>query len=81
MSITKCCHTFSPEKFVGVCSGGMMSKAVNQLEQTTAEVPDSEMRETFPHSEKIYAYYTTCPACANEFGKNYVVLMAQVIDA
>jgi len=25
-----------------------------------------------------YFYYTTCPKCAKKYGKNYVVLLAQV---
>jgi len=29
-------------------------------------------------AKKIYSYYTTCPKCAKEYGKNYVVLFAQV---
>lgn len=28
--------------------------------------------------EKIYFNYTTCPKCARKYGKNYVVLFAQV---
>lgn len=28
--------------------------------------------------EKLYFYYTTCPKCAKVYGKNYVVLVAQV---
>ncbi|HSB46783.1 MAG TPA: hydrolase [Candidatus Bilamarchaeum sp.] len=28
--------------------------------------------------KKLYFFYTTCPACAKAYGKNYVVLMAQV---
>jgi hypothetical protein len=28
--------------------------------------------------KKIYCYYTTCPKCAKAYGKNYVVLFAQV---
>jgi len=28
--------------------------------------------------KKLYFYYTTCPKCAKEYGKNYVVLFAQV---
>ena len=28
--------------------------------------------------QKIYFYYTTCPKCARAYGKNYVVLFAQV---
>lgn len=27
---------------------------------------------------KLYCYYTTCPKCAKEYGKNYVVILAQV---
>ena len=27
---------------------------------------------------KIYTWYTTCPKCAKKYGKNYVVLIAQV---
>lgn len=27
---------------------------------------------------KLYVYYTTCPKCAKTYGKNYVVLLAQV---
>lgn len=29
-------------------------------------------------AKKTYAWYTTCPKCAKSFGKNYVVLFAQV---
>lgn len=28
--------------------------------------------------KKIYTFFTTCPKCAKEYGKNYVVLFAQV---
>ena len=28
--------------------------------------------------KKLYFYYTTCPKCAKKYGKNYVVLVAQV---
>ncbi len=27
---------------------------------------------------KLYCYYTTCPRCAKKYGKNYVVILAQV---
>ena len=29
---------------------------------------------------KMYFYYTTCPKCAKKYGKNYVVILAQVED-
>jgi hypothetical protein len=28
--------------------------------------------------KKMYFYYTTCPKCAKKYGKNYVVLLAQI---
>lgn len=30
--------------------------------------------------EKLYFAYTTCPACAKAYGKNYVVAFAQVYE-
>ena len=29
-------------------------------------------------AKKLYFFYTTCPACAKAYGKNYVVLLAEV---
>lgn len=29
-------------------------------------------------TRKLYTYYTTCPNCQKAYGKNYVVLLAQV---
>ncbi|MFH1159825.1 MAG: hydrolase [bacterium] len=29
-------------------------------------------------SKKMYLWYTTCPKCAKKYGKNYVVILAQV---
>ena len=28
--------------------------------------------------KKMYFYYTTCPKCAEKYGKNYVVILAEV---
>jgi len=28
--------------------------------------------------EKMYFFYTTCPKCAEYYGKNYVVILAKV---
>ncbi|MFC1512161.1 hydrolase [Candidatus Latescibacterota bacterium] len=28
--------------------------------------------------KKLYFFYTTCPKCAKKYGKNYVVLLAQI---
>jgi hypothetical protein len=27
---------------------------------------------------KLFMYYTTCPKCARHYGKNYVVIVAEV---
>lgn len=29
-------------------------------------------------TKKLYFYYTTCPACAKAYGKNYTVLLAEI---
>jgi hypothetical protein len=29
--------------------------------------------------KKLYMWYTTCPKCAKKYGKNYVVIIAQVV--
>lgn len=29
-------------------------------------------------AKKLYFFYTTCPKCAKAYGKNYVVLLAQI---
>ena len=28
--------------------------------------------------QRLFFYYTTCPRCAKQYGKNYVVGLAQV---
>ncbi|MEN8127487.1 MAG: hydrolase [Planctomycetota bacterium] len=36
------------------------------------------VRSRGKEAQKTYAYYTTCPKCAKEYGKNYVVLISRV---
>ena len=36
------------------------------------------VREQGKELKKLYFFYTTCPKCAKYYGKNYVVLLAQV---
>jgi effector-binding domain-containing protein len=36
------------------------------------------VRERGKTLKKLYFFYTTCPKCAKFYGKNYVVLLAQV---
>lgn len=39
---------------------------------------NSHLEKEGEKAKEIYAYYTTCPRCAKEYGKNYVVLLAKV---
>ena len=39
---------------------------------------DDHVRATGRKPKKIYSYYANCPKCAKQFGKNHVVLFAQV---
>ena len=70
-----------PDTEMTTISGTFLSKVF--------EGPYSNMRKwiaemkTFVESqgnnlEKLYFYYTTCPKCAKKYGKNYVVLLAQI---
>lgn len=70
-----------PDTQMATISGTFISKVF--------EGPYSNMRKwiaemkTFVESqgkslEKLYFYYTTCPKCAKKYGKNYVVLLAQI---
>jgi hypothetical protein len=38
----------------------------------------SFMKEKGKGVRKLYFFYTTCPKCAKKYGKNYVVILAQV---
>ncbi|SMO45320.1 hydrolase [Fodinibius sediminis] len=52
---------------------GPYSRAPQWEEQTKASV-----RERGKTARKIYFFYTTCPSCAKFYGKNYVVVFAEV---
>lgn len=49
-------------------------KEVKNWHQEMAKYVKSKGKEP----QKVYAYYTTCPKCAKVYGKNYVVLLAQI---
>ena len=38
----------------------------------------SQMKSEGRTVKKVYFFYTTCPKCAKAYGKNYVVVLAQV---
>lgn len=39
---------------------------------------DGHVKSQGRELKTLYFYYTTCPKCAKQYGKNYVVLLAQV---
>jgi hypothetical protein len=43
-----------------------------------AKEMDAYVKSKGKTTDKLYYFYTTCPKCAKVYGKNYVVLFAQV---
>ena len=43
-----------------------------------AKEMDKYVRSKGKDPEKIYFFYTTCPKCAEYYGKNYTVLLAKI---
>ncbi len=39
---------------------------------------DSYVKGKGMETKKLYMWYTTCPACAEKYGKNYVVIVAEL---
>jgi hypothetical protein len=52
---------------------GPYGSAGKWVEEITREV-----KEMGRHVDKIFFWYTTCPKCAKKYGKNYVVILAEV---
>jgi hypothetical protein len=62
-------------------SGKFLSKVYEGLYQDTAKwCKDFEQFAMNKHVtiSKLYMWYTTCPKCAKKYGKNYVVIIAEV---
>lgn len=70
-----------PDKKIVTLSGTFLSKV---FEGPYRNVPRwiEEMKAYVAAKDKplrkMYFYYTTCPACAKKYGKNYVVILAEV---
>ena len=47
------------------------------IRQWIKEITDY-VRQQGKELKKLYFFYTTCPKCAKYYGKNYVVLLAQI---
>ncbi|NQU83872.1 MAG: hypothetical protein HQ536_04125 [Parcubacteria group bacterium] len=46
---------------------GEWIKEMNEYVESSGETP-----------KKLFFFYTTCPKCAKEYGKNYVVILAKI---
>lgn len=70
-----------PGAKMATISGTFMSKVFegpySQVGRWVEEMEAWLQRESKP-CRKLYFYYTTCPKCAKKYGKNYVVLLAQI---
>lgn len=62
-------------------SGTFLSKvfegSFSEIRRWTAEMKDYAKKEK-KKIRRLYFFYTTCPKCAKLYGKNFVVLVAQV---
>ena len=65
---TGCCEPFDPKPWE--------DKTVTWKEWTTEMQAYVEKKNK--KIKKLYFSYTTCPKCAKAYGKNYVVLFAQI---
>lgn len=67
-AMTKISGTFLSKVFEGPYS--QMRNWIKQMQAYVASAGKTV--------KKLYFYYTTCPKCAKKYGKNYVVILAQV---
>lgn len=70
-----------PSKNMVTLSGTFLSKVFegpySHMKQWIAEMKNFVQREN-KNIQKLYFFYTTCPKCAKKYGKNYVVVLAQI---
>jgi hypothetical protein len=70
-----------PGAQMGMLSGKYLTKVFEAPYQNAGKWAE-EMKEYVKNkgkkTEKLYFSYTTCPKCAKAYGKNYVVLFAQI---
>lgn len=64
-------------KFSGTFITKVFEGGYNQIPQWIKEMVSFVKEEGYDLA-KIYSFYTTCPKCAKIYGKNYVVLFAEV---
>ena len=70
-----------PGKKMTAISGTFLSSVFEgpyqNMRRWIAEVKARVAAKTFG-LQKLYFYYTTCPRCAKTYGKNYIVILAQI---
>ncbi len=70
-----------PVKTMATISGTFLSKVFEgpyQNMRKWIEEMQAYVKGQGREFRKLYFYYTTCPKCAKKYGKNYVVILAQV---
>jgi hypothetical protein len=70
-----------PNAAMGAISGTFLSKAFEgpyRNMRQWIEAMKQYVSASGKTMRKLYFYYTTCPKCARKYGKNYVVILAQV---
>jgi hypothetical protein len=70
-----------PSENMTAISGTFLSKvfegSFSKMKSWIAEMNNTVAAEN-KEIKKLFFYYTTCPKCAKKYGKNYVVLLAQI---
>lgn len=70
-----------PSKSMAEISGTFLSKVFegpySNMKKWIAEMVEYAKRGN-KAVRKLYFFYTTCPKCAKKYGKNYVVVLAQI---
>ncbi len=70
-----------PKANNAVISGNFLSKVFEGSYKNTPKWVEGMKKYVSDKKREIkdlYSYYTTCPKCAQKYGKNYVVLLAKV---
>lgn len=70
-----------PGAQMATISGTFLTKVFEGAHQNAgkwAKEMDEYVRGKGKETKKLYFFYTTCPKCAKAYGKNFVVLLAQI---
>ena len=65
------------QRLTGTFISRVFEGPYSQIGRWTREM-QAYVKERGVTPKKVWFYYTTCPKCAKAYGKNYVVILAQV---